>query len=176
MLEQVKRMMAGARLKKLKAQAVQRNSAQNPLQKGAQCLLLFTLEDSGKTQAVNFLRKALVNEGMSVDLVGYAADLKKAESGGYDLVSMDDFNWLGKEESAYVRDMLQKPYDFLFHADGDSDVFVQYIVAASRAKTKVGIHQQGNELFYDLMVCQSVAHRKTLEDMFFYTQKMNKDK
>ena len=62
-----------------------------------------------------------------------------------------DFNWIGNVTSNKVEQFINKPYDYLFMLNEEIHYLNKYILAASKAKCRVGLHNEENEEFFELM-------------------------
>lgn len=79
---------------------------------------------------------------------------KKEITGGY------------KPASPYIKTFMEAERDILIDANLGQKLPLRYVMAASKAKCKVGRHQEGQELYYDVML--NIGNEKGLE--FFLQQ------
>lgn len=85
-----------------------------------------------------------------------------------DLFNKKELKRLYQPLSPYIKTFIETPRDILIDANVGNKLPLQYIVAASKAKCKVGQHTVGNELFHDVLL--NVGPNNGLE--FFLQQSL----
>lgn len=59
---------------------------------------------------------------------------------------------LGKLNSEIVQNFIRTPFDYLFHFDLESEEIVKSILVQTKAKCRIGIHDELNTDYYELMI------------------------
>ena len=80
----------------------------------------------------------------------------------YDFFYQKDLNWYYKPQNYIINNFIKKEYDILINLCDSSVIPVKYLVASSLAHFKIGIHEEGYEI-YDLMM--SLKKDKTIEKL-----------
>ena len=80
-------------------------------------------------------------------------------SKGVDFFSRNNLNWYGKPNNPNTNNFIEKEFDILIDLSLDDDFPLQYIIALSKAKFKVG-RFTSKEGYYDFMI--NVEEKKEL--------------
>ena len=130
--------------------------------------LLFDNEDNYK--ATKSFIDSLTSEGKIVTVL---IKSKEKEAPSNQHFTLKDCKWHGKIESAVVDKFIQNPFDYLFLLNEEPHYLTEFILASSKAKCKVGIHNEAKEQFFELMFDNS---KKEPIDKFYKTVKGYLDK
>lgn len=84
-------------------------------------------------------------------------DLKEAptflvDKIGFDYFTRLDLNWYMKPTGKNVMHFVQKEYDILIDLSQNEHLPLQFVLARSKARFKVGRYSKSNEPYYDLMI------------------------
>tara|TARA_B100000902_G_C27146539_1_gene831424 strand:+ start:358 stop:900 length:543 start_codon:yes stop_codon:yes gene_type:complete len=82
----------------------------------------------------------------------------------YDFFYQKDLNWYYKPQNYIIKNFISKEYDILINLCDSSVIPIKYLVASSLAHFKIGIHEEGYEI-YDLMI--SLKEDKSMEKLTF---------
>ncbi len=119
-------------------------------------LLFFTSEGNQKLAMVKSLQNKMEKDGKKVQCLYLLLDeVDKPDvhlDVGMDRLGPDHFSYLGKILKPDVREILSKEYDYLIHADMESNMYADLILAQSNAKCRVGKHFEEREKHYELMI------------------------
>lgn len=63
----------------------------------------------------------------------------------------NEINWYYKPQNNFVKEFTESEFDLLIDLDFSANYSGKYIVATSKAKTKVGVYNDDFQNFYDLM-------------------------
>lgn len=77
-----------------------------------------------------------------------------------DLFGRKELKKLFQPQSPYIKTFIETERDILIDANIGDKLPLRYIAAASKAKCKVGVHTEGNELFHDVLL--NLGERKDL--------------
>lgn len=92
----------------------------------------------------------------------------------FDFFTEKDFNFWGKPVSENVVDFLDNPFDYLFCLDDQLHEFTAFMLAHSKAKSRIGIYDSQNDPFFEFMVGKTPHAEKVnySEQMLNYLQKI----
>jgi len=80
----------------------------------------------------------------------------------YDFFYQKDLNWYYKPQNYIIDNFIMKEYDILINLCDSNIIPIKYLVASSIAHFKIGIHEEGYEI-YDLMI--SLKEDKSIEKL-----------
>lgn len=131
-----------------------------------------TDEDSYKEIFAVFSKLQTISK---VQMVGYI-DEKMVPFYCLDQLAADyfckkDLNWYGKPEMVQVSDFINTDYDILIDFTRRDLAPIQYMLILSKAQFIVGGNKENQE-FYDLIIEGTDSHKKLLENIYVYTQKL----
>ena len=133
--------------------------------------LLYTAEDLKKHDEVKALVRKFEKDGKKVEVLSYLPkDVQNFEF-RYTFFTEKDISMFGKIKSKDILDFCNKPFDYLFYFDFESDMFMRYLLAKSQAKCRVGNFEEMNRQYCDLMVAPQQPNYKSLAfEMYKYTK------
>jgi hypothetical protein len=82
----------------------------------------------------------------------------------YDFFYKKDLNWYYKPQNYIINNFIKKEYDILINLCDSTVIPIKYLVASSIAHFKIGVHEDGYEI-YDLMI--SLKDDKSIEKLMF---------
>lgn len=113
--------------------------------------LLYTWENTLKTEIIESFAKELSNEGKNVTNLCYNP-LKEAIDCLHPTFGIDDLSSFGKIKSEVAEHFMKHQFDYLLLLDFELSEITGHICATSNASYKIGIHQKQTEDYFDLMV------------------------
>jgi hypothetical protein len=88
--------------------------------------------------------------------------------------SPDSFSVVGKILDTELEKFIKEPFHFLFHLGEQHNPFIEYVLAASASKCRIGIHQPGSEPLYDFMLKKNPADMQLhWSNMLAYARMIN---
>ncbi|BDD10088.1 hypothetical protein FUAX_25200 [Fulvitalea axinellae] len=132
--------------------------------------ILFTIGDEKKTDAAKRLRTELRNsgKGKKISLIAYFPGEKDCPIEDFDIFTSADFDWKGRPVHEMIGAFMDKPFDFLFHIDTEPNAVTDHLLAASKAKCRVGIFRPGAEDYYELMLGGGAGYSDAIQEMLHY--------
>jgi len=119
-------------------------------------LLFFTSQGNQKIVLVKALQNKLEREGKEVAcLYLVEKDEDKPDvhlDEGMERVTVNDFSYFGKIEKTEVFEILKTNYDFVLHLDMESNIHCDLIMAACKARCRIGRYFENHEALYEMMV------------------------
>lgn len=153
-MEWVERIRKYFYVRKLK-QKLQQQRANRLLLNMEQALYVGLVYDSTEPDndiIITKLAEELRNAGKKVVVFGYINDKKIDHKGDIRLMNRQNISFsYVPEENAYSQFVDQK-FDLLIACFTTENLPLEYVVALSAAKCRVGMYQEGKEYFYELMV------------------------
>jgi hypothetical protein len=70
----------------------------------------------------------------------------------YDFYSVKDLNWYYKPNNNFVKDFIEEEFDIVIDLNLNENLSSKYISGVSKAKFKVGIYDERNSDYYDMMI------------------------
>ncbi|MFT5914258.1 MAG: hypothetical protein ACI81T_000745 [Bacteroidia bacterium] len=115
--------------------------------------VLFKITDEDKHDYINNFVHSLEKDGKRVEaLTFFDRDHNNPYDFKYEFFTQKDISLLGEIKSESVHEFAKKEFDYLFCISRESmDVF-DYILTNSRAKCRLGKHEEGKEKRYEIML------------------------
>lgn len=136
--------------------------------------ILFTQIDRPKYQAIRNLAKQLKKDGKQVDVLCFLNKNGENYDFLYNYITSRDVSMLGKMHAGAAITFAEQEFDYLFYLDIKSNIYLQNILAMSRAKCRIGFYDGSNDDLLELMLNvngnQDMA--EVVDQIFFYTQKL----
>ena len=87
----------------------------------------------------------------------------------FDFFTEDDLSFFGKNNSQQAAKFVANPFDILFYVDASPNSYILNVIAASKAKFRIGKFWNDGQPYFELMI-ESVGGSKILMDeMYKYT-------
>jgi len=138
--------------------------------------ILFTIVDRDKHNAIKKLAKQFKEDGKKVEVLGFLGKGKENYDFLYNYISSADISALGKMTSGSAITFAQRNFDYLFYVDLHPNIYLENILAMSKAKCRVGIYEKNKNDFFDFML--NISREKKIsaliDQMYFYTKKLGK--
>jgi len=141
-------------------------------------LIFFTSAGNQKIALIKNLKNRFVKEGKTVKCFYLLMNDEDKPDVGLDdrmvRLTKEDFTFFGKIESEEVKSLLSEEYDFMIHADIESNIYTDIVTSITKAKCRVGNYTEGRKNQYDMMV--GIPAGKTtnflLEQIYYYLKKL----
>ena len=152
----------------LKYSIPRRNRKQSKLRNSIRFLeaksigVVFCSDSLEKHQYVKNLISEIEGLGKEVDVLTFLGKGKDNHEFLFNYFTKKDFSAWGKMENDHVKSFLSKDLDFLLCFDFDTNLYVKYILAYSKAKCRIGAFSDDSEQFLELMV---KPNSKNIEDL-----------
>jgi len=139
-------------------------------------LMFFTSEGNQKIALVKGLQNKMEKEGKKVTCMYL---LKRDEDKpdvhmdeGMERLVPDDFSVMGEIDKPEIKNILDQEFDYLIHADMESGIYTDLVLAKCKAKCRIGRYLPGHEDYYDLMVgiTEDKKINFLLEQIYLYTK------
>jgi hypothetical protein len=139
-------------------------------------LLFFTSGGNQKIALLKGLQNKMEKEGKSV--VCLYLLLREEDKpdvhmdDGMEKLEPNDFSLFGNIEKPEVQKILNEEFDYMIHADMDSTIYTDLVMAKSKAKCRIGKYFEGHESQYDMMVKVTEESKIThlIDQIYYYTK------
>ena len=124
-----------------------------PFQEVQQIGILYTIEDKAKHQEVSLLVQELEEMGKKVQVLCYKP--KNADNPDFRFEFFEEANlsFFGRLEGESIDTFLKKPFDYLFFLDKEANLYMENILARSKARCRVAINQpEDKRALFELMI------------------------
>lgn len=119
-------------------------------------LVLFTMSGNARVSMMRDLQKLFVKDRKRVTFLYVLLDPKDIPDAHMDdgmmRVEKTDITLLGKLSNLKLKRLLEVKFDFLIHADLESNIYADYLLSKSKANSKVGRYKAGREHLYNIMI------------------------
>ena len=137
--------------------------------------ILYTGDSAKKQQIVQRLVSQLQQLGKQVTILCCAKASKAIEKTNVPTITYQDIQLLGKIIHPQARAFVNTPFDYLYQIDVEGHPVLDYLLAKSQARCRVGYYTAARAGLFEMMVMpQSTSASSKLEDliaqMLHYTQ------
>ena len=139
-------------------------------------LLFFTSGGNQKIALVKGLQNKMEREGKKVKcLYLLLRDEDKPDvhmDDGMERLEPIDFSLFGDITKPEVKEMLNEEFDFLIHADMESNIYSDLVMSKNKARCRIGRYFDGHESQYDMMVkvTNNSKINHLLDQIYHYTK------
>ncbi len=118
--------------------------------------IVYLVSNQGIFNKVKLLIRKLNSPYRQVMALGFVdrdsiPDYCVAANSGY-YFDKKDLNWYGAPKNNYIKEFINKEFDIIIDLTLEEVYVLQYIVALSKSKLKVGRFSKSTEKYYDLMI------------------------
>ena len=139
--------------------------------------IIFTTEDINKHKAIKSFIKELEDSGKNVEVLTYIGENKENHEFMFEFITSDGLDLWGNITNNKALYFSQTEFDYLFNVDSQRNAIIENIVARSIAKCRIGIHNNDNHSFYELLVHQmkNGSPEKMIGELYYYAKKITGD-
>ncbi len=134
--------------------------------------ILFTVDTREKHEIIKHLVKQLETDGKKVEVLSYLPKKKENHEFLFDFFTANDLSFWGNYTSEAVLKFVEKPFDYLFYIDEQSNLLIRNLLAMSKAKCRVAKYDNCNEQFSEMMVQVPGKNqmKHLVDEMYRYTK------
>lgn len=137
--------------------------------------VVFTMHNLDDYEAIRAFEKRLKNEGKDVKVLAYLPNNVENFHFHYDIFSNKDFSATGQVKAGNIANFLQQKFDYLICLDKTPNMYLEYLLAASQARFRIGNYTSGKEPLFELMIGlpaqESVAN--LIQQIYHYTNEFD---
>lgn len=121
-----------------------------PFEKATSVGVLYTWTDAKKEEVLESLIQQIGTD-KKIEILCYNPfnTSISTQNPSFDITVLTN---LGKLNSEVVQSFIHSPFDYLFHFDLESEEIVKSILVQTKAKCRIGIHDELNTDYYELMI------------------------
>lgn len=121
-----------------------------PFENASSIGILYTWSDEKKEEVLKSMVERIgVNKKIEILCFNASSTHISTENTTFDLTALTT---LGRFNSEVVQSFIRIPFDYLFHFDLETDEIIKSILLQTQAKCRIGIHDQFNTDYYELMI------------------------
>lgn len=143
-----------------------------PFKKAVSIGVLFTVETRSKHDAIKEFIKKVEGEGKTVSVLSFLPDKKENFEFLFNYFTKKDISFWGSVTSADALRFANTPFDFLYCFDEQPNPFVLNLLARSKAKCRVGHYQEGQEVFYEMMLESKQGVKNLMDSALKYSHEL----
>ncbi len=140
--------------------------------------VIFTFKDEQSYSNIMYLINHYIKNTKNISIIGFYKGKKIPnyfdKQLKYNYFGKKDLNWYGKPKPIFVKEFINEDFDMLIDLNMENNYPMQFILALSRAKFKVGKQKKNSENHYDFMM--SLPEGKSVDDLIYnineYTKKI----
>ena len=139
--------------------------------------VLFTQSDRNKYLAVRNLIKSFKNDGKEVEVLCFLNKGGENYDFLYDYITSNDVGLWGKMQSSSALKFSKLDFDYLFYLDLKGNLYLENVMAMTKASCRIGFYKKKNDSLLDLMININgkTAIEDAIEQVLYYTKKLGSD-
>lgn len=136
--------------------------------------ILVNATTDDQLQAALSLADRLKKQKKKVEVLAFTGKAKPSDSSSkYQVFGTKELDWAFRPKADAVKAFMEQPFDILFYHSHKGEPVLDYIMALSRARFRVGPYSDSSSVC-DLMVVPQKADARAFADlMLFYLEKLN---
>lgn len=139
--------------------------------------VLFSQSTREKYQAIRELVIQFKNDSKQVEVLCYLEKGGENYDFRYDYITSKDVGLWGKMQSPSALKFAQQTFDYLFYLDLKENMYLENVLAMSKASCRIGFYKKNKDDLLDLML--SVNGRpsmgEAIDQILFYSKKLGSD-
>lgn len=137
--------------------------------------ILFSMSNLEDFENIRSFEARLKKDGKEVIVLCYLP--KDVENFGfhYDFFTYKDFNFWGNVQADNVQQFLKHSFDLLICLDREPNFYLEYLLAATKARFRVGAHSRQREGLFELMIRQPEGSEEIqylIQQIYHYTNEL----
>jgi hypothetical protein len=137
--------------------------------------ILFSMNNLEDFEAIRSFETKLKKDGKEVVVLCYLPKDGENFDFHYDFFSNKDFNFWGNIQADNIQQFLKHSFDLLICLDREPNFYLEYLLAATKARFRVGAHSQQREGLFELMIRQPEGSREIkelIQQIYHYTNEL----
>jgi hypothetical protein len=158
--------------------AIKKNKAARtsvPFQQAQHVGILFTMTRLDEFEAIRKFEKRLKDDGKKVEVLSFLPKTMENFHFHYDIFQLSDFGPTGNIKAENIQSFVNKPFDYLICLDINPNDYLRYIMAASKAKLRIGAAQEEWNPIFDLAIGlnSQTTVDQMIQQIIHYTSEFN---
>lgn len=136
--------------------------------------ILFSMNSLDDYEAIREFEAKLKKDGKEVIVLCYLPKGVENFDFHYDIFTNKDFNIWGKVQAGNIQQFMQRSFDLLICLDTAPNFYLEHLLAASKARFRIGPHSQRHEALFELMIRQAEGSelKELTKQIYHYTNKL----
>ena len=114
--------------------------------------ILYSGDSPQKQEVVQQLASQLQQQGKRVTMLRYVENAKQVTNWATPTVTRRNIRFWGKITYSEAQTFVDTPFDYLYHVDWDGHPVLDYLLAKSKAKCRVGHYAAARAGLFEIMV------------------------
>lgn len=114
--------------------------------------ILFTMNNLDDYEAIRNFETKLKKDGKEVKVLSYLPKNVENFHFHYDIFSHTDYSATGEVKAANISSFIEQRFDYLICLDNNPNLYIDYILATSAARFRIGNYRENKEPLYELML------------------------
>jgi len=141
--------------------------------------IIFSIADEKKHEEVKHFVNVLNRDDKKVEVMAFLGKGKENHEFKFDFFTEKDFTFTGDINGRSLISFTSKPFDYLINLDLKPNIFVENILARSKAKCRIGhFHDQNSNKFFEMMIRLNGHEpnlRRLYEQIYHYTKSVKNE-
>lgn len=136
--------------------------------------LLFSMSNFYDFEAIRSFETRLKKEGKEVSVMSFLPTDAENFDFHFDFFTGKDFSLWGNVQAANVEKFITQPFDLLICLDLAPNVYIEYLLAASAARFRIGPHLSEREGLFELMINTGKENdlSELIKQIYYYTNEL----
>lgn len=134
--------------------------------------IVFTIDDKSKHDIIKEFIKKLEHDGKQVKVISFLPKKKENHEFLFDFFTIKDISFWGKITAPAVATFNKTAFDYLFCLDTTPTPIVKYILAASKAKCRIGTHNETDQAYFEFMLGKTTSTRALADELIKYSAQL----
>lgn len=114
--------------------------------------VIYSYSDEAPLDSIGDFIKRIERDGKEVSTMSFISKAPKDESHDFAFFTERDLSANGKWKNEDVLVFVKEPFDYLISLDQENNKFFKHVLAASKAKCRVGCFEEDNSKYFELMI------------------------
>lgn len=162
-------------LKMRTSSALRKNHAKRastPYKSAESIGIIFSVEDKQKHDYIKDLVKRFENDGKKVSVLEFLPKNKENYEFLFDFFTVEELSFWGDITSEKAVKFANKPFDYLFYIDSQSNPLVLNILARSKAHCRIGKFNEAESPYFELMIEDNGSTKSLIDNAYKYTRQL----
>ncbi|WP_224999216.1 hypothetical protein [Cesiribacter sp. SM1] len=135
--------------------------------------ILFTMNSLDDYESIRQFENRLKKDGKEVNVLSYLPKNVENFHFHYDIFSITDFSATGQVKAGNITNFLEQKFDYLICLDKEPNLYIEYILAASAARCRIGNYVENKESLFELMIRLNGNNsvNNLIQQIYHYTNK-----
>jgi hypothetical protein len=134
--------------------------------------ILFTITDRGKHEIIKDFIHKLEHDKKQVQVMTYLPNKKENYDFLFDFFGPKDLSFWGEVTAHNATKFSDIPFDYLFCLDTEDNAMVDYLLARSKAKCRIGKFDDTRKDYFEMMIDSTKNTKEFVDGIYKYTTQL----